>query len=349
MFKFADPYYFFLLVPVCVGAWVIFRRRIHSGLLFSPTTRRLGGNKSWRTRMSTALPLLVLLGLVLAVAALARPRNVLSKIRRTADVIAIKMVVDVSGSMEALDMSDIVNNRIVTEQSRLDVVKETFSKFVETRPDDLIGLVTFGGFATTRCPLTTDHDALNHILSGVEIPKQKQARDGSIADQEELMTAIGDALATACARIREVEVKSRIIVLLSDGESNTGMIQPDEAIKVARKLGIKVYTIGIGSSGRAPFRGRDLFGRDRIQFAHVELDEALLKRIADDTGGQYFNVRDPKGLDRALDDISDLETTRVERDVYQQYEELFNWFLTPALLLIVIGTGLNMFTAQRIM
>ena len=299
--------------------------------------------------MSTALPFLVLLGLVLAVTALARPRNVLAKMRRTADVIAIKMVVDVSGSMEALDMSDIVKNRIVTEKSRLDVVKETFSKFVETRPDDLIGLVTFGGFATTRCPLTTDHEALNHILSGVEIPRQKQESDGSLADQEELMTAIGDALATACARIREAEVKSRIIVLLSDGESNTGIIQPEGAIKVARKLGIKVYTIGIGSSGRSPFRGRDLFGRDRIHFAHVELDEALLKRIADDTGGQYFNVRDPKGLDRALNDISALETTRVERDVYQQYEELFNWFLTPALLLIVTGTGLNMLTAQRIM
>lgn len=348
MFKFASPYYFFLLVPICLGAWFVYRRRIHSGLLFSPTTLRLGGQKSWRLRVSAVLPMLVLLGLLLAVTALARPQNILSTIRRTADVIAIKMVVDVSGSMEALDMSDIVNRRITRERTRLDLVKETFAKFVETRPDDLIGLVTFGGFATTRCPLTTDHAALNHILGGVEIPKQKPGRDGSVADQEELMTAIGDALATACARIRETEVSSRIIVLLSDGESNTGIIQPEEAIKIASKLGVKVYTIGIGTSGQAPFRGRDLFGRESIHYAQVELDEALLKRIADETGGQYFNVRDPKGLDRALEDINKLEKTRVDRDVYQQYDELFNRFLAPALLLIVLGTGLNMLTAQRI-
>jgi len=284
---------------------------------------------------------------MLAIIALARPQTVFSRTRHSVDVIAIQMVVDVSGSMEALDMS-IRTPAGVKYRTRLDAVKETFARFVEERPDDLIGLVTFGGYATTRCPLTTDHSALLHVLKGVQIPKPAQDKDGRVINQEELLTAIGDALATACARMEHAEPKSKIIVLLSDGESNTGIIKPGEALEAAKKLDIKAYTIGVGSSDRAPFRGRDIFGRETIQYAHVSLDEKLLRKIADRTGGQYFNVRDPNGLKRAMDDINALEKTRVERDVYNQYNELFLWFLAPAVGLIVLATSFNMLVTRKI-
>jgi Ca-activated chloride channel family protein len=349
MFRFAHPYFFFLLIPLMVAAWCVYRRRIRTGLLFAPADRFVDGNVTWRVRFSMVIPLLVIFGLALAITALARPQTILSQLRRSADVIAIEMVVDLSGSMQALDLSDIdANGRILKERTRLDAVKETFARFVETRPDDLIGLVTFGGYASTRCPLTTDHAALLHVLDGVEIPKPRQGRNGQLLDQEELLTAIGDALATACARVENAEPESRIIVLLSDGESNTGLIQPTAAIKIAKTLGVKVYTIGVGTTGRAPFKVRDIFGRQQIRPVEVTLDEALLKQIALETGGRYFNVRDPKGLDAALDDIGALEKTRIERDIYRHYTERFNQLLMPALLMIALGAGLNMMCVRRI-
>ncbi len=349
MFRFASPYYFLLLLPLIVAAWFVYRRRISAGLIFAPTERVAEGRASWRVHLAVLIPLIMLLGIALAITALARPQTVLSQIKRSADVIAIEMVVDLSGSMKALDLSDVLpNGRILKERTRLDAVKETFAEFAESRPDDLIGLVTFGGYASTRCPLTTDHAALLHVLSGIEIPTPRQGRGGQLVDQEELLTAIGDGLATACARIKDAEPESRIIVLLSDGESNTGLIQPTEAIKIAESLGIKVYTIGVGTTGQAPFRVRDLFGRERIQRSQVVLDEALLKKIASETDGEYFNVRDPKGLERAMEKINLLEKTRVDRDIYQHYTELFNTLLIPALLLIALGAGLNMMTVKRI-
>lgn len=347
MFRFADPYYFFLLIPAGIAAWFAYRKRITSGILFAPTFRLPAAGRTWRTYAAHVLPVLFLAGLVLAVAALARPQTVFSRTHRTADAIAMEMVVDVSGSMGALDLSTRTPAGI-KYRTRLDVVKQTFAEFVEKRPDDLIGLVTFGGYATTRSPLTTDHSALLHVLQGVEIPKPAHGKNGQIINQEELLTAIGDALATACGRLEHAEPKSKIIVLLSDGESNTGIIRPEQAMKAAKELGVKVYTIGVGSTGRAPFMGRDIFGRKSIQYAHVTLDEALLKNIADTTGGRYFNVRDPGGLEKAMKDIDNLEKTKIEREEYNQYNELFHWLLGPALGLIVLGTGLNMMIAKRI-
>jgi len=187
------------------------------------------------------------------------------------------------------------------------------------------------------------------VLEGVEIPSPSRDRSGRVINQEELLTAIGDALATACARLEDAQPTSRIIMLLSDGESNTGIIPPEKAIEVAEKLGIKVYTIGVGSTGRAPFKARDMSGRETIHYAQVTLDEVLLKTIANKTGGRYFNVRDPKGLTRAMEAINDLETTEVEQDVYYQFNELFSWFLLPALCLVAMGIGVNMVVTRRVM
>lgn len=347
MFRFGDPYYFLLAIPVALGAWFAYRRRVRTGIAFSAMARIDSGKRSWRVRAAGVLPALVLAGLLLLVVALAQPQIVFSRVRRTSDAIAIQMVVDISGSMEALDLS--VRTPTGTHyRSRLDVVKDTFSEFVQQRPDDLIGLITFGGFTSTRAPLTLDHNALLHVLGGVETPSQAAASDGRVVNQEELLTAIGDALATACARLAKAEPESKIIILLSDGESNTGIIRPQESARLAKTMGIQVYTIGVGSTGLAPFRDKDVSGLEVIRNVHVTLDEQLLRGIAQTTGGRYFNVRDPKGLGDALEHIGTLETTTVEHSIFTRHNEMFMWFLTPGLCLIVLGAGLNMYTSRRL-
>jgi Ca-activated chloride channel family protein len=361
MFQFAHPILFALLLPVALAGWAVYRRRVRGGVIFPSVARLPAAGRGWRARAAQALPALYLAGLVLIVGALARPRTVLSSSRRSANAIAIQMVADCSGSMNALDLS-IRAPGGTRLRTRLDAVKETFAAFVEQRPDDLIGLITFGGYAATRVPLTADHAALLHVLQGVAIPRQVFV-NGQVVNQEELLTAIGDALATACARLKPARkavrggadaeagdpgVRSRIVVLLTDGESNTGIIKPEEATAAAKELGIKVYTIGVGTSGRAPFLAKDMFGRDQIQYADVTLDEKLLRRMAEQTGGRYFNATNPRGLEQALADIDKLEKSKVQRDVYEQYNELFPWLLFPALALVGAATTLNMFVAKRV-
>ena len=357
MFEFADPYYFFLLMAVGLAAWALYRRRVRSGIVFASTAILPPAGRTWRALAATVLPAFFVAGLALLVLALARPRTILSTAHRSANAIAIEMVADCSGSMSALDMSTRTPTGM-KYRTRLDAVKEEFASFVDKRPDDLIGLVTFAGYAATRVPLTADHDALLHVLQGVEIPRQVVV-NGAVVNQEEMLTAIGDALATACARLEPIgrrgqtaeegfTPRSRIIVLLSDGESNTGIIKPEEAVKAAKRLGLKVYTIGVGTSGRAPFLAKDMFGRDSVQYAEVTLDEKLLRQIADETRGRYYNVRDPKGLERAMAEIDKLEKTKVRQSVYHNYRELFPWFLFPAAGLIIVSAGLNVFIAKRI-
>ncbi|MBM4142692.1 MAG: VWA domain-containing protein [Lentisphaerae bacterium] len=347
MFRFANPVFFALFAPLALAAWFVFRRRRSSGLLFAPVHRLAGAGGTWRARAAAVLPACFLAGLALAVIALARPQTLLSRSPRTADAIAVEMVVDVSGSMEALDMSDGAGGG-GRFRTRLDAVKETFAEFVRARPDDLIGLVTFGGFAATRAPLTADHEALLHVLEGVEIPSRQYDDARRILNQEELLTAVGDALATACARLEHAATASRIIVLLSDGESNTGLIEPAAAVRMAEKMGVRVYTIGVGTTGQAPFLGRDAFGRQVVYRAFVTLDEELLRDVAKKTGGRYFNVRDPNGLQTALGEIDRLEKTRIERELYERYNELFPRFLVPAAALAALGAALNVGVARRI-
>lgn len=343
MFQFGYPYAGLLLLPLVAAAWLVYARRRRQAVLFAPTAFIPSARATWRTLAQLVLPVLYLAGLALLVAALARPQTRLATVTRRTHAIAIQMVVDCSGSMDALDFSSANQYR-----SRLDVVKETFADFIKQRPDDLIGLVTFGGYATSRMPLTIDHNALLHCLKGVTIPRPTMDLQGNLVNQEEMMTAIGDALATAAARIEKAEPKSKIIVLLSDGESNTGLIKPEEAMKAAKTLGLKVYTIGVGSNGRAPFLAQDMLGRKVVQYAEVHLDEELLKKIAQTTGGHYFNVRDTRGLERALRDIDKLEKTKIRQEVYNQYQEWFPWVLLPGLALIALAVSLNMFIIKKI-
>ncbi len=348
MFRFANPISFLLLIPLGIAAWMLYRRTVRSGILFAPLHRVPIQQRTWRIFAETILPAMTLLGIAMAVAALARPQKVLSRMRQTADVIAIQMVVDASGSMDALDLS-IKTKAGMKYRSRLDAVKDTFKEFVKRRPNDIIGLITFGGYATTRAPMTSDHAALLHTLSGIETAKAVMDRNRNILNKEEFLTAVGDALATACGRLEQSEAKSRIVVLLTDGESNTGVIKPEEATRLASGLGLKVYTIGVGSTGKAPFMVRDIFGRPAIRHSMVSLDEKLLRKIAEDTGGKYFNVIDPEGLDNAMTEIDELEKTSIEQDIYSRHNELFPFCLVPGLAMILAGTALRMLINRRIL
>ncbi len=347
--RFANPIALLLFLPWLLAAWRLYRRGERAGVLFAPMRRLPLKTAGWRVLVSRLLPALFLAGLALLVVAAARPQTFLARERRTVDALAIAMAVDVSGSMEALDLSTRSALGTVAEKTRLDVVKETFAAFIRQRPDDLIALVAFGGYASTRSPLTADHRALLHVLEGVQIPKAEIDEQGRPVSQEELLTAIGDGLATACARLADAEPKTKIVVLLSDGESNTGIFTPGQAAEAAGKLGIRVYTIGVGSTGRAPFRTRDAFGRSVIGWGEVSLDETQLKAIAKATGGRYFNVRDPDGLKAALDDIGRLETTRVDREILLRYHEWFLWPLLAGAACVWAALTLGMLTTRRLL
>jgi len=348
MFRFANPYAFLLFIPLAAAAYCVFRSRRRSGWLFSALSRVPAAGASWRTRLLWAPPALFLLAIGAAIVGLARPQTVLSQIRRHTEALGIMMTVDISGSMRALDLSDFAAGRLVRERTRLDVVKDVFAGFVRDRPDDLIGIVTFGGYASTRAPLTLDHPALLHVLKGVEIPSETLDTSGNVVGGEEFLTAIGDALATSCARLQHAPLKSRLVVLLSDGESNTGIIEPLEALKAAKKLGIRIYTIGVGSNADAPFKARDRLGRDVYIRAQVSIDEDLLRKLASETGGAYFNARDSSGLEAAMKKINELEKTKVEKDVYRQFEEHVSLCLGPAMVLFGLAMLLNMSLARRI-
>ena len=345
MFRFATPLAFLLLVPWALAAWRLFRRGAPAAILFAATHRLPARTAGWLVQLA---PLLFLAGALLLIIAAARPQTFLSRTQHHINAIAIEMVVDVSGSMEALDLSE-RNALGVNYKSRLDVVKESFAEFIAQRPDDLIGLVSFGGYASTRCPLTADHEALLHVLQGVEIPRSRTDAQGRPVDQEETLTAIGDALATAVARLANAEPKTRIIVLLTDGDSNTGIIAPEQALDAAKKTGTRIFTIGVGSNGKAPFRVRDAFGRDAIAYGEVTFNPDLLKRMAEESGGAYFGVRDHDAMQRTMQSISELVTTPIARTTYEQYNERFVWFLLSGALLTILSLTLQMQAARRLL
>ena len=346
--SFANPWMLLFFVPLSVAAWRLLRRGRRSGLRFSAVRRLPAAAAGWRAKVAAATPFLLLAGLAMLTLAAARPRTSLAREKKSVDAIAIMMAVDVSGSMDALDLTP-RGEKFSRQTTRLAVVKKLFAEFVSKRPDDLIGLVTFGGYAATRAPLTADHEALLNVLKGVEIPSIPLDADGNPISIDEQRTAIGDGLATALARLKDAKPKSKIAILLSDGVNNTGAVEPDEAAKAAAKLGIKVYAIGVGTKARdTPIFGRDFFGREVIQRANMTFDEKQLKSIAKATGGTYFPVNDRDSLARALDEIDALETTALDADVYNRWHEHFAPFLLAGALLVFLSVSLSMSASRRV-
>ena len=345
-FRWQDPLWLLLLVPVVVAAVLAVRRERRNALLYSSVQLVKSLPVTGMLRIKRLLPWVRVAGLTLVVVALARPQRGLTEFRVRTEGIAIQMCLDRSGSMQALDF-EVDGQRV----NRLEVVKRVFREFVKGegglpgRPDDQIGLITFGGFAEGRSPLTLDHGALLEVLKAVEIPQPIEDARGRIINerflQEELSTAIGDAVALAAERLKDCQAKSKLIILLSDGESNAGAVAPAEAAEAAKALGVKIYSIGIGSTGPAPFPAIDVFGRAALQMQPVRLDEQTLTMLAETTGGKYFNARNTQALEQIYAEIDQLEKTPSEGQLYTEYVELYAWFLLPGLGLVILETFLR--------
>lgn len=342
MFRFQSPYFFVLLIPLAILIFVMEYRRRPASLLFSDVSLLKGLPRTTMQRLATIVPWLFYLGTAMLIVALARPQAGKNDYRIRAEGIALAMCVDRSGSMAAVDFA-IGGDRV----SRLDAVKKTFRDFVAGnaslpgRPDDMIGLLAFGGYVDAFCPLTLDHATLLEMLDQVRLAEPIADARGQIVDrrlfEEENMTAIGDALAQAVERLKDVKAKSKVIILLSDGEQTFGTLTPQEGAKLAKTYGIKIYAIGIGSTGLVPIVQKDPFGRERVFQQYMVIDEEALREVAETTGGLYFNARNTQALERIYAEIDKLEKTVHEGRIYTQYTELFRGPLLVGAALILLN------------
>ncbi len=318
-----DP--LFLLVAGLAPLVYVMAARMPAALTYSSLSLVDVAPRSVRARLA-ALPAILLAAAVLALAvALAGPRTGTATSRIQREGIAIAMAVDRSGSMQARDFV-----RGDLSISRLDVVKDVFRAFVSGergtrgRPDDLVGLVVFARYADGVCPLTLDHGNLLAILADVEI----------VTEQSEDGTAVGEGLALAVERLRGVDVRSKIVLLLTDGVSNVGDIDPLQAADLAAQHAIKVYSIGAGTTGLAPVPVQAPGGRTVLRQAYVEIDEETLRQIAQRTGGRYFHAADAGALAEVIAEIDQLERSEVSEVRYLTYEYHFAYWVGAALLLI---------------
>ncbi len=284
-----------------------------------------------RSKIGGWLAFLGLLAFALLIIALARPRHGKGSAEVEASGIDIVLTLDVSGSMEALDFK-----LVAKPANRLEVVKSVVAKFVGERPNDKLGMVAFAGRPYLVSPLTLDHEFLAKRLAGVQLG---QVEDG---------TAIGSAIASSVSHLRDSNAKSRIIILLTDGVNNAGAVNPLTAAEAAKALGIKIYTIGAGTRGEAPVPVRDAFGRTRLQTMKVEIDEEMLRQVAAATGGQSFRATDTDSLEKIYAAINQLETTTRKLKQYQQYDELYLWFLVPGLGLLLLELVLSQTRFRRL-
>jgi len=263
------------------------------------------------------------LALGLIVVALARPQLGSAQTRIHREGVDVVLAVDVSGSMLAEDFT-----LGSTRASRVDVVKSVVKEFVAARPEDRIGLILFAARPYTQCPPTLDH---GWLLQNLDRAKVGMIEDG---------TAIGSALATAVNRLRPSTAKGKFIVLLTDGENNAGTITPQTAADAAAALGIKVYTVGAGTRGLAPYPTQDFFGNKVYRPMQVDVDEPMLKKIAMTTNGRYFRATDTASLRDVYSEIDRSEKTAFEAPEFLDYRELYPWLAWPALALVLVEVGL---------
>ena len=297
---FANPEYFILLAFVPLLAyWYWKRSRRQIAELKVPSVRVFHNfPRIWRQRFRHALFALRLLALVLLTIALARPQSTSKGENVSTEGIDIVITNDISGSMLAEDF----------HPNRIEAAKNVAQNFIDGRPNDRIGLVIFSGESFTQCPLTLDHAVVKNLL--------KEVKSGMIEDG----TAIGMGLATAVSRLKDSKAKSRVIVLLTDGVNNRGSIDPLTAAGIAQSFGIRVYTIGVGANGMAPYPVQTPFG---VQYQNIpaELDEPLLQKIADMTGGKYFRATDNTKLKAIYEEIDLLEKTKIEVTEFHRHKE----------------------------
>lgn len=263
--------------------------------------------------------ILWILAFVLIVLSAARIQKGIQYSKTNTEGVDIMLTVDTSTSMYAEDF--IVNGK---RNNRLVAVKAVVNDFINMRKSDRMGLVVFAGQAYTQCPLTLDYEILRNLLNKAEI--------GMIEDG----TALGTAIGSAVNRLKTTKAKSKIIILLTDGENNKGRISPEMAAKAAKALNIKVYTIGVGTRGKAPVLAQDAYGNTGYVEMDVNIDEELLTKIANITGGKYFRATDTESLKEIYTIINKLEKTKTEVNVYNEYKELFTYFLLPAIFILLL-------------
>lgn len=316
---FRSPLYLFL-IPV-VAALILYaqRRIIPSGLRFSNGNLVKGLKASWKLRIAQKLFCLRITLLFLVVLALARPQAPIAGSKIQTEGIDIVLSIDCSTSMLAEDFK-LAGRR----QNRLEVVKEAVRDFIKGRQGDRIGIVTFAARAYTACPLTLDY---GWLLENLERIKTGIIEDG---------TAIGSGIASSLNRLKNTNSKSKVVILLTDGRNNTGRISPLLAAETAKALKVKIYTIGAGSKGMAPFPAKDFFGNTVYQPVQIDIDEDTLMKIAQNSGGRYFRATDTESLREIYKEIDRLEKTTIEEKGYLEYEELFPYFLMPAVVLILL-------------
>ncbi|QGS17452.1 MULTISPECIES: VWA domain-containing protein [Capnocytophaga] len=320
MFKniiFANPEFFWLLLllPLMLLWYWYWNKKSQANVTFS-TTIAFKKTKSWSDALYHLLFVLRMIAIALIVVALARPQthseNAKTKIT---DGIDIVMAIDVSASMLSQDL----------KPNRFEALKKVASQFVKDRPNDRIGLVIYAGESYTKTPVTTDKLIILNALSEITYG---QIEDG---------TAIGMGLATAVNRLKESKAKSRVIILLTDGVNNTGFIDPQTAAELAAEYGIKVYTVGIGTNGMAlsPY-ALNADGSIIYRMQQVDIDEPLMKKIAQVTKGRYFRATNNQKLQQIYDEINQMETTKIEEFKYTEVDEKFRWWVLVAGLLLLL-------------
>ncbi len=316
-FSFQNPEYLFLLLLVPILAvYYVFKERLgkSASYVFANLSQIKETRRQKIHKFRHTLIVFRLLALSLLIVALARPRLENQHQKVFADGIDIVLAIDLSGSMLAEDFEP---------KNRINASKTVARDFIDQRVSDRIGLVVFSGKSFTQCPLTLDYQLLHRLIEALEA--------GNI---EEEGTAIGTAIATATNRLRDSDAKSKVVVLLTDGQNNAGEIEPVTAAELAAALGIKIYTVGAGTRGFARYPIQDrLFGKRYVQIK-VDVDDSTLTRIADITGGKYFRATDMESLKETYREIDKLEKTKVEVEVYSEYQEKFAEFLLPALFLL---------------
>lgn len=321
---FGQPLFFFLLalLPLLI-IWKIFKWKTQQASLPVSSVSNIGNTNSWKNSLQIIPFILRLLALACIIIALARPQISNDEQQAEGEGIDIILCIDVSGSMTAQDFTP----------NRLEAAKKVAQDFIDHRSTDKIGIVIFSGESFTQCPLTTDHNVLKLQI--------EQIRNGLLEDG----TAIGSGLATSVDRLRNSKEKSKIIILLTDGVNNGGLIDPSTALEIAKAYKIKVYTIGVGTEGYAQTPVSTPMGVV-MQNEKVAIDEKLLQTISNETGGTYFRAKDNEGLKNIYDQIDKLEKSKVQITIYHRYTEKFYPFVFAALAFLFLEVILK-FTIFR--
>ncbi|MBU8910315.1 MAG: VWA domain-containing protein [Desulfobacterales bacterium] len=323
MFRFASPLFLLLIFVVALVWFLRLRKKSTSHIKVSSLKGVDKLSQSFMVTLSRFVPFLKIISLVLLILALARPQWGDKKINVTTEGVNIILALDLSESMRALDFKK--DKKIVT---RLEAVKTVVRDFIMKREGDRIGMVVFGSNAFTQLPLTRDYNTIAFILDRLKI--------GAAGPR----TAIGDAIGISLMRLEDIKSKSNIIILLTDGKSNSGELSWQDATKIAAQRKVKIYTIGVGTKGEAPFLVDSLFGK-RYVYQKVDMDLTALKKIAAETQADFFEAGDLKSLGQIYEMINNLEKTKVEVEKWVEYKELYPGLLMAGLILFLINIVLS--------